>query len=84
MAADRFCWLFGIALGAIGAHAMAAASATDQVGFETAARYHLLHSITGGLALALAPHAGRLACFTSCLFLASILFFLQNQFTCKR
>lgn len=65
----------GVALGAIGAHAMAAALPTDQAGFETAVRYHLLHNITAGLALALVPRAGRLAGFTACLFLASILLF---------
>ena len=84
MAADRFCWLFGVALGAIGAHAMAAASATDQVGFETAVRYHLLHSITAGLALVL--HAGRRT--PRRLYLLPVPgfnpIFLQNQFTCKR
>jgi hypothetical protein len=70
MAADRFCWLLG--------HCMGAASATGQVGFEAAVRFHLLYRITAGLALALVPHVGRLDGLTACLFLASILFLRIN------
>ena len=78
----RWIWLliglFGggaIVLGAIGAHGLNAASEIERAAFETAVRYHLLHTVTAALTLTLAGRAGRLAGIAAVLFLAAIVLF---------